>query len=244
MSKAVIFVEDSSNEKIASKKGKVCATYAPIKQSCPNSCKLKNTVCYAQTSYVGILVSRMEKEASGKSPEQIARLEAKAIDDSFKGKQIPQDGARGGRDLRIHVSGDARTKRSVIALMKAAKRFVARGGGSVWSYTHAFKTIPRKLWGSAVSVLASVENTEDAKTAREQGYTPAIVVPSYPNNDKAFYMQGSDTKWIPCPATTKDNISCADCRLCMNADKLYAINAGIAFAAHGARKKNLLKVIY
>lgn len=43
------------------------------------------------------------------------------------------------------------------------------------------------------------------------------------------------TRMIPCPQQTKGgDVTCVECRLCLDADGLMARNMGIAFAAHGA----------
>jgi len=228
------FVPDSANVKIAGK-FKVAATYAPIKHTCPNTCALKGEGCYAQQSYVGMLNKKLEIEHEGKTPEELAYVEAAAIDAAFP-KGIPQDGARGGRDLRIHVSGDCQTETAARVVAAAARRYMARGGGQVWSYTHAWRVVPRSAW-EGVSVLASVESAVDAAEAVALGYTPAIVVPTH-KDMRVYELDGQ--KFIPCPAQTRD-MSCVDCRLCFNDTKLQSRSQGIAFAAHGTKTNSLKK---
>lgn len=215
--------------------GKVSATYASIAQSCPDTCELKNDGCYAQFGHTGMHVRRLDQ--SDKTSVQVAKEEAEAIDAAFKGGPVPQDGTKGGRDLRLHVAGDARNPTAAKKLGAAASRWRERGGGSVWSYTHAWRNVKRKLWGKDVSVLASVDKPEDAKAARKQGYTPAIVVPEHSSN-KAFKSHG--ITWIPCLEQTIER-SCTACRLCFQADELYKKKMGIAFAAHGSKTNSLKK---
>lgn len=232
-----IYVSDSGNTKIMGSK-KVDATYVSIKASCPKDCPLMGEGCYAQMSYVGITTHRLDEEAAGFSPLQAARGEAAAIDQSYKGGPVPA-----GRDLRLHVAGDSRTLAGTRVINNAVKRWKKRGGGDCWSYTHAWKHVPREEW-SNVSILASVTSTSEVAEARKQGYAPAIVVPEF-SGDRAFKMDGSDTKWIPCPAQTR-GVGCSDCRLCFDADRLFNGDFGIAFAAHGPKKNNLkrhLKVV-
>lgn len=228
--KGTIYVQDSGNTKIMGSK-KVDATYASIKATCPDSCELKDKGCYAQTSFVGMINNRMNRRARSGSPLDLARAEAKAIDESYKGGTVPA-----GRALRIHVAGDSRTILGTRLLNKAVGRWRIRGGGDCWSYTHAWKHVPREEW-SNVSVLASVDNVTDVPHAREQGYAPAMVVAEHPS-EKAYQLPGSDVKWIPCPNQTR-GIGCTDCKLCFNADRLFAGNFGIAFAAHGIRKNDV-----
>ena len=234
MSKGAIYVSESGNTKIMGSK-KVDATYASIKSTCSDSCGLKGRGCYAQTSFVGMINNRMNRRARGGSPVDVARAEAKAIDDSYKGGPVPA-----GRALRIHVSGDSRTLLGTRILNKAVGRWRLRGGGDCWSYTHSWRHVPREEW-SNVSILASVDSVADIALARERGYAPAMVVAEHPS-EKAYQLPGSDVKWIPCPNQTKPGgkeIGCTDCRLCFNADRLFEGNFGITFAVHGIKKAEL-----
>lgn len=221
----VILVEKSQNKKLGDN---VATTYASIKGTCPDSCELKNKTCYAETGFVGMHVARLDKKVGKYNATAIARLEAILIDNSFRGAKI-----KNATPLRLHVAGDVRTRKGVTYLANAAKRYLARGGGKVWTYSHAWRNLPRKLWGQ-ISVLASVDSVEQANEAVTAGYAPAIVVDKFPS-DKAFKLDGSDTKWIPCPEMTFGT-PCADCGLCLNVEKLENQNAGIAFAVHGSRK--------
>lgn len=225
-----LYVSDSGNSKIMGSK-KVDATYVSIEASCPKSCPLKGEGCYAQLSFVGITTNRLDEEADGFSALQAARAEAKVIDGSYNGKSVPK-----GRDLRIHVAGDSRTIAGTKLINNAVKRWKKRGGGNVWSYTHAWKNVPRKEWDQ-VSILASVSTIDEVPEALSQGYAPTIVVPEH-SSDKAYKLEGSDIKWIPCPAQTR-GVGCSDCRLCFNADRLLSGNFGIAFSVHGVKKNNI-----
>ena len=226
------YVSDSGNSKISGNK-KVDSTYVSIESTCPSSCSLKEEGCYAKNSFVGFTSKRLDKEAENLSPLQVARAEANAINNSYNGGPVPK-----GRDLRIHVSGDSRTVTGTRIINKAIGEWKKRGGGDCWSYTHAWKHVSREEW-SNVSILASVDSVKDVAEARAQGYAPAIVVSEF-NGNRAFTMEGSDVKWIPCPAQTKE-VSCSSCRLCFNADRLFRDNMGIAFEAHGVKKSSIKK---
>lgn len=223
----MFYIKNSKNGKLGSG---VDAIYAPIKNTCPNSCPLKNNGCYAQNSYCGIFNKRLENQLIDISPINVARLIAKEIDESYS--VVPK------KDLRLFVSGDSRTLAGTRIINKAVFRWRKRGGGDCWSYTHAWKNVPRKEWDQ-VSILASVTTVDEVPAAKQQGYAPAIVVSEHPS-EKVYKLEGSDVKWIPCPAQTKENVSCSDCRLCFNANRLFDQNMGIAFPAHGAQK-NVIK---
>lgn len=228
---SVIYVSNSRNSKIAGK-SQVDTTYASIKGSCPNSCPIKNNGCYAQLGPTGIHVARIDKVGKDLSALQVARDEAKSIDASYDGGPVPA-----GRMMRLHAAGDSRTIKGTRLIANAINRWQKRGGGTVYNYTHAWRTVPRKEWKN-VSVLASISFVSEVVEARKQGYAPAIMVPEHPS-DKAYKLKGSKIKWIPCPAQTKDDVACTDCKLCMNADRLFQEGFGIAFAAHGVAQNKI-----
>jgi hypothetical protein len=238
------FVEKSDNIKISAKEHKVSATYVSIKASCPTTCQLRNEgSCYAMGGPIAIHLRNLDANSENHNANSAAEQEAFLIKNSFGGKQVPQDGYKGGRDLRLHVFGDATTPQAANALGEAANDWKARKGGSVWTYTHAWKTVRRSDWGNSVSVLASIDKIEDAKEVMEQGYAPALVVDVFPQN-KAFIK--NDIRWIPCPEQT-NGINCTKCRLCFNADRLKENKSAILFAAHGSGtnkiKKRMLNVV-
>lgn len=225
-----IYVHGSNNSKIMGSE-KADATYVAIETSCPLACPLKDDGCYAQTSgFLGKLARRLNDEAVGIDPNA---AEVALIDSSYNGGPVPT-----GRALRLHVSGDCSTSAKAAALSRAVKRWQRRGGGSAWNYTHAWRSVRRKSWGG-ISVLASIEHPSQAKEARKQGYAPALIVESHAS-PKAFKANGF--RWIPCPAQTRE-VGCTDCRLCFDADALFKRKAGIAFAAHGAKKNDVKRIV-
>lgn len=237
MTLPVTLVEKSQNSKL----GNIGATYAPIEQTCPDSCELKDKVCYAQSSFVGIQNARLTKMArKGKyTALQLARMEAKLIATLPEEKKY-KTGQKPLPVLRLHVSGDSRTIKGTRLLSKAASKYI-KAGGKVYSYTHAWKKVPRNAWGN-VSILASVDSIAEADEAAARGYVPAIVVEKF-DGKKAFKMEGSNVSFIPCPNQTID-LTCEECMLCMRADSLKLGNKGIAFAVHGVQKgKYKLKVV-
>ncbi len=103
-------------------------------------------------------------------------------------------------------------------------------GGRVWSYTHAWREVPRKSWGN-VSVLASIEDPADAAKARAQGYQPAIVVDRFPCRPACVRGGGAEVR--PVPAELSPKVTCVKCRLCLSDAALENRELGIAFALHG-----------
>lgn len=212
-----------------SKVGDVAATYAPIRQTCPESCPLRDNGCYAQSGNVSFSVRRLERETEGMNGDTVAVLEGDEIADLARRAPL-------GHALRIHVSGDATSDFRAQQLARGAQVWK----GPVWSYTHAWRDVARASWGR-VSVLASCETLDDVARARGKGYAAALVVASHPADGRA-YRAPNGVKVIPCPSQTRD-VLCTECRLCWNDANLREQNACIAFAVHGATKKRALTVI-
>lgn len=208
----------------------VSSTYASIEATCPNSCAWKRRGCFADAGFTKMAGALMDAAARGRTGLAVVQEEARLVRLAFRGLRVPQDGARGGRDLRLHVGGDVDSARGAKVLGAAARDWRRRGGGAVWSFTHRWSEIPRAAWGPEISVLASVEGTHQFAAARAQGYAPALVVDVFPPGGRSYRAAG--LRVIPCPAETSSR-TCASCRLCLDRD-LFAMGAAIAFEAHGS----------
>lgn len=218
-------IEVSQNRKL----GAVSATYAS-QSTCPLSCPLRGAGCYAEAGRMGLHTRRLN-DSSVTDPVDVARVEANAIDK-----------LTGRFPLRLHVVGDSPNAECARIVSDAARRHSAKFGQPVWTYTHALD-VPRESWGD-VNVLRSCEKIEDARTALDEGYAAAMVVPEF-KQDTAYKI-ADDLTGIPCPEMTGKADSCLSCGLCMKADKLRASRKVILFAAHGTRSKlvqNNLRVL-
>jgi len=220
---AASIVVQSANQKL----GHAAATYVSVEASCPKSCALYGKGCYAQLGRVGLFASRLDAAARG--PVAAARDEAALIRGSVTE----------GRPLRLHVSGDCRTEQAAAIVADACLDWRRRRGGPVWTYTHGWRQVARRIWG-IVSVLASIESTKEGKAALAAGYAPAVVVEKFPEGGKVFVRDG--VQWTPCPEQTR-GLSCTECRACFDSERLARKGIGIAFEAHSQRKKKLLVVL-
>lgn len=215
----VIAIEKTDNKKL----GKISTTYV-AQQSCPVSCKFYNNGCYAEQGPIGIHTKRLNK--IGNSAHDLARVEADAIRT-----------LSGAVPLRLHVVGDCKDNYSATTVSEAAIEYAKKAGQPVWTYSHAWRETDRASWNQ-VSVLASCESIEDVKTARRKGYATCIVVPEFKSN-KLYYM--GDEKILPCPEQTHVGVTCASCLLCTDDKRLFTKEITIAFAAHGSKKRNVMK---
>jgi hypothetical protein len=222
---AVIVSEKSGNSKI----GQVSATYA-AQQTCPSTCPLKGSGCYAEGGMVGMHTRKLNasSEANSATLEELAEMEATGIR-KLSGKY----------PLRLHVVGDATTNQAATILSLASGEHTAKSNQPVWSYTHAWRNVSRSSWGN-VSILASCETVSDAKLAMAKGYAAAVVVSEHAS-DKAYMVDG--VRLIPCPQQTGRAENCVKCGLCMKAPILKASGSVIAFAIHGQQVKKAASML-
>jgi len=208
-------VEKSAN----SKTGPVSVTYAPI-HSCPTSCPFLDSGCYAQTGHCGMHLAKLNKTAEAEGftrPLDIAKKEAEAI------KKL-----KGDKPLRLHIVGDCRTSQAAEVVAKAAAEYTAKEGQPVWTYTHAWKQVPRSKWGS-ISVLASCETIDEAKAAMKRGYAASIV--RLKEFSRPFAWE--NVILMPCLEMTKGT-KCDKCKLCFNDQALLQKKKVICFFPHGS----------
>lgn len=211
---SVAVVRVSENDKT----GKIACTYVG-QRSCPHRCPLKGEGCYAESGYVGFITCKLNKSVDG--PVRIAQREAKGI-----------RGLLGDRPLRLHVVGDCATSETARIVSSAAEEYMLKHNQPVWTYTHG--RIPREAWGK-VSVLRSCHSLRQAEVAFAAGFAAAIVVKKFKSN-KAYYI-GRGMTGIPCPAQTKDNVTCDSCRLCAQDKYLIDKKMVILLEVHGVAKK-------
>lgn len=213
----VLAVLLSQNRKL----GMASATYV-AQGSCPRSCRLLGCGCYAENGPTGIITRRVGEEAAASSPTRLAEEEAEAL------RELPA-----AFDLRLHVVGDCQGREEARTVSDACSKWIT-AGKRAWTYTHSTTAI-RDDWGG-VSVLGSCEAGDDAglRSVLERGFAPAIVVPSFPS--RRFKHRG--VSWIACLYETKKT-ACSSCRLCLDDEYLRRKGTGIAFAAHGSRKRRI-----
>lgn len=155
---------------------RAAATYASISSSCPDECSLRDNGCYAQQGKTNMTIKRMDAEARKYGLDSVATAasEAFSILTSHRGGKI-----EGRTYLRVHVGGDSQTVVGTKMISAAIDNWMRRGGEKAWSYTHAWRKVPRSAWGS-VSTLASIDDPRtEVAAAKAQGYVPAIVVDSF-----------------------------------------------------------------
>lgn len=206
-----VLVMQSGNAKT----GPTAATYLPL-TTCPTSCAMRGSGCYAELGNVRLHANRRALTMTAREAASREAIEIAAARPPV------------GRALRLHVSGDVPDAGSALRVAIAARLWRANGGGPVWTYTHRWREIPRRAWGDSISVLASCETDADELNARARGYAVARVIEQLPADGRATEAG------IPCPAQMRAGVQCATCRLCWSDPQRT-----ILFGAHGVSSERV-----
>jgi len=213
----VQFVPKSANSKIGTIP---CTTSA--RSTCPAACPLSGkNGCYAEGYFTKM---NWEKVSSGERGTD------------WKGFLESIEGLKPNTLWRHNVAGDLQGSANVIDSDKLHQLAVANTGKRGFTYTHYPATKPnldaiRKAGKLGFTINLSANNVDHALRLRKHGLPIASVVP-IDHGNKTRTIDG--LKFITCPATYRDNVTCKTCKLCSIPNR----TAVIAFPAHGTRAKN------
>jgi hypothetical protein len=209
----------ATNKSANGKTGPGVAVTGAAQASCPPTCPFLGQGCYAENGPQGWQTSKLNKAAVDATPSDIALEEAAKI------VALP-----GNKPLRLHVVGDCASDETAQIVSSAAEQYAAKHDKPVWTYTHAWRDVDRRSWGS-VSVLASCETAEDVADAHARGYAVALVTHDPHPGPERYELDGIEV--IPCPQQTGRAENCGECLLCIHDDYLLNAERVIGFEAHG-----------
>jgi len=224
-----IAVERSADRKLSLDES-VSATWV-AQGSCPKTCPFMGNGCYTEQGRPNLVRRRLNLAHSlaNYTPEQLARFEADAIAT-----------LRGKFPLRLHILGDARTRKAARIIATAANKYRKTYNKPVWTYTHAHN-VPREIWGD-VSILRSCENMEQVKQGHTEGYACALVRNNSHESHRVYDL-GDGYKGVPCPQQTGKAESCVKCQLCWKDKTLHAKKMVIVFSPDRGTHKKLAKTL-
>lgn len=186
----VHWVSKSSDKKT----GSVVVSYSP-KESCPDSCSLKEGGCYAWGLYYLNILSKKIQNGT---------INTKSLTDALKER------VHSTKIVRHRVAGDI--VGDVPQTVEDCKIVQSEGLINI-GYTHhwrAEEAQPLKGY-----FRASCSNLEEVMEARQMGWSPTLIVPS--GTPKSLTMANGEKAFM-CPARHgvdgKRDITCNDCTLC------------------------------
>lgn len=189
-------------------------------RTCPPSCPLRDKGCYAKGGPLGLhwrAVSLRERGMPwGEFCSAIAGLPA-------------------GTLWRHNQSGDLPGPGESIDRAELEQLVRANTGKRGFTYTHKHNlaALEAVRWANdrGFTVNLSANTLEHADTLAETGAGPVCVI--LPQDTKANTQTPAGRKVVLCPATQRDGVSCATCRLCSRADR----SCIVGFPAHGIARR-------
>lgn len=199
-------VTKSSNAKI----GPIATSYRP-QTTCPSECRFlpdNDGGCYA-TGRINGMAKKFAKTYT--IDEAVAKL-------------------RGAKLFRDRVVGDVVSNGEIdYDYIENISIACSRAGVPAFSYTHAWESMNRNRIPDNYVMNASTESVSDATRAISLGF-PTVIT----NDDVREGEMISGKRVVTCPAQTRDNVTCATCKLCSKPER----KALVRFLVHGiARNK-------
>ena len=196
--------------------------------TCPLSCGMREA-CYAMT---GPLKMHWDAVTSGKKGVDFATFCAQVA-------KLPR-----GTLWRHNQAGDLPGEKDALEVRGLYALVRANRGRKGFTYTH--------------KPLHSQEEREAVKYANDNGFTvnlscddisevdaksglaigPVVTVLPEDMGGRNTYTTPGGIKVVVCPATYRDDVTCATCRLCAHADRKVAVG----FPVHGNKKGRYRKV--
>ena len=208
----------SKNAKV----GKMAVTTSTA-TTCPSACPFRDNGCYAES---GPLKLHWLKVTEGKRGDDWSTFLDKI-------KDLPA-----GSKWRHNQAGDLPGDTQDLDSTKCVDLAKANEGKRGFTYTHydvldnfqnAITVNMMNHLGFTVNVSAN--NLEHADQLCEMDIAPVATVLPIEQTTNTVTPKGR--KVVVCPATYKDDVSCADCMLCEKRDRKVIVG----FPAHGTSKK-------
>jgi len=200
-------------------------------ESCPPSCPLNGSGCYAES---GPLAIHWKKTTEG----------SRGMDwDSFCSaiEALPH-----GQFWRHNVAGDLPSEnddRELISPAMLGSLVAANRGKKGFTYTHKTQREANFSWIKAANewgftVNLSANSLEEADSLAARNVAPVVTILPIDSPRKTLTPSGRSV--VTCPATYRDDISCVTCQLCAISSRSVIVG----FPAHGTSKKKAEKVFF
>lgn len=195
--------------------------------TCPASCPLRDGGgCYAESGYVAIHWRRVTSGERGTDWEMFCRQVA----------ALPR-----GQLWRHNQAGDLPGVGDAVDAAELAELVRANRGRSGFTYTHKPMDVPgnaeavRAANEGGFTVNLSADDLAEADRLSDLGIAPVVaVLPEEVDGASARSLRTPAGRTVTvCPATWRDDVTCARCGICQRADR----GTVVGFPAHGARKR-------
>ena len=191
------------------------------KESCPKTCAFYDKGCYAKSGPLNLHWDKVGQERGITEQEFLNAIANLPVGQFWRHNQA---GDLPHNDGRI----DSSFLFNLVTANKDKKGF---------TYTHnrQDRTNLAMIRGAifkGFTINLSANDLDHAIELSKHNLPVCVVVPST-TKEKHFDYKGK--KFLVCPATYRDKMSCDKCQLCQKADRKHII----AFPAHGTQKKTI-----
>ena len=204
------------------KVGKMAVTTSTA-TTCPTSCPFKSNGCYADSGPLKLHWDKVTREERGDDWSTFIS----------KIKDLPT-----GSKWRHNQAGDLPGDMEKLDDKKCIELAKANKGKRGFTYTH-YDVLDNFQNAITVNIMnhlgftvnVSANNLEHADKLCDLNIAPVATVLPIEQTTNTVTPKGR--KVVVCPATYKDDVSCASCMLCEKWDR----NVVVGFPAHGTSKK-------
>ena len=191
--------------------------------TCPTSCPFKSNGCYADSGPLKLHWDKVTREERGDDwPTFLGKI-----------KDMPE-----GSKWRHNQAGDLPGDTKDLDSTKCVDLAKANKGKRGFTYTH-YDVLDNFQNAITVNIMnhlgftvnVSANNLEHADKLCDLDIAPVATVLPIEQTTNTVTPKGR--KVVVCPATYKDDVSCASCMLCEKWDR----NVVVGFPAHGTSKK-------
>jgi hypothetical protein len=190
--------------------------------SCPDACPLKSAGCYADG---GPLAMHWRAVTEGKRGDDWQTFTAKIA-------ALPD-----GTFWRHNQAGDLPGHADNVDAAKLSMLTAANAGKRGFTYTHKPMTAGNlsavtEANAAGFTVNLSANTLAHADELAATGL-PVVVILDKPEGERHDVTTPAGRKVATCPATYRDDVTCASCKLCSVVDRKVIVG----FPAHGMRRK-------
>lgn len=231
MSYAVQFTPKSTNRKVGA-----MPVSTTSDNTCPPSCPLLKGGCYAKGGPLGIMWRALSSAVPGEK-YALPRGTGQSLD--WSGFTSAVAALPADTLWRHNQAGDLPGEGNEIDAQALAALANANRGRRGFTYTHkplseANATAINSANEQGFTVNLSADNLAEADTLADSGVGPVVVVlPDSVQGNRKDIATPKGRRVAVCPATYREDVSCASCQLCQRQDRKVIVG----FPAHGASKR-------
>jgi hypothetical protein len=210
------------------------------RETCPTDCPLREMGCYAENGPLGAIWRGLTKAGPGgqftNGRNTLTALTWKQFITSVTALALETL-------WRHNQAGDLPGNGNAIDAVALRQLVKANRGKRGFTYTHKpmnarNAALVREANEAGFTINLSADNLSEADEFSETGAGPVVVVLPDTVSGNQHIETPAGRRVVVCPATYRDDTSCATCQLCQRRERPVIVG----FPAHGASKKRASQI--